>query len=240
MKYIKKSGRKLYFGYCPYCNKYSSILSVNSKMKPEPYICVFCGETDPLYKMKKSLYKVIIIKSQMKTREFPIRSQIIKILSEYCILQMATTLEIYFRDVYSTLQNLRYVKKNMTLYPKFFLETRNEFTNYGKALRIYRRTLNIDVKSNLTRVENTAMNLLFNKRHAIIHNNGKADKMFIDQTGLKIAIGDPIPINEKEIDKNVEIINKITSRVGRIYNRRVNKELFQAIENQLKKQKIDN
>jgi len=234
--FIKGSNSYFFLFLCPYC-KATAILSTSKRMGMKPFVCVFCGETDPFYKTETCLEKVktikdMIISIQGENDKSDISEKRIRILLEQCIVLLASVFEIFLRDVHSILMNVRYVKENKSLYKKFYLDSKNDFINLGKATQKYKNDLSIDLKSKLNKTERGSIDLLLNKRHLIVHNNGVVDSTFLSQTGLNLKIKDLVPIELDEISGNVNLIRHVIKMVGFSYKRDVGKELIERINNQ--------
>lgn len=232
-KFIRKSKNSYYLFLCPYC-KYAGIFWTSPRKAINPYICAVCGETDPFYKTDACLEKVrilkdMIVKFQEQSENNNNFDKKNRILQEQCIVLLASGLEIFLRDVYSILLNVRYVKTRKTLYKKFYLESKNEFINIGKAMKKYSKDLAIDLKNKLDDNEKTSINILLNKRHLIVHNNGLVDTVFNNQTGLKLKIRDPVPIDTTEIENNIDYIKRIMKIIGFYYKRDVGQEVIHRI-----------
>ena len=57
--FIKGSNKHFFLFTCPYCRA-TAFFSTSKRGGMKPFICVFCGETDPFYKTETCLEKVTI------------------------------------------------------------------------------------------------------------------------------------------------------------------------------------
>lgn len=214
-----------YFCKCQYCRKLTSSISVTGEEDVMSF-CIWCGEGDAFFKIGRSIEKVQIIIGILK--EGVPRGE--TILKEQVIVLLATGFEIFMKDVYATLLNIRYVRDHVSLYDRFSSESRNDFVNFGKAIEKFRKDLGIDLKKELTNSERKSMNLLLCKRHVIVHNNGFIDSTFIKQTGLDLTKGDYVPLGLDEISKFIGIMKKIINIVGRHYIEEDEADTFRTFE----------
>lgn len=206
-----------YFRLCAYCNEFS-LLHVPSE-RGKPLFCPICGESNPFDKIRISMDKADTLKglaiycaSGDGTVE-DIKNE--RTLKEQVIVVMATGLEIFFRDIYSSVMNLKYVKIHETLFTRFSNESKNDFINISKTQKRFIRDLQIDFKSIFDKDEIKIINQLFLKRNAIVHNNGYVDSIFLSQSGIDSELGNLIPIEDDDLQKYSFIIWKIVETIGR-------------------------
>ena len=141
-----------------------------------------------------------------------------------------TGLEIFLRDIYAILMSVRHVKEGESLYWRFHSESKNDFSNLGKSMQRYRRDLSIALKEKLTRTELKSLNLLFNKRHVIVHNNAFVDQVFLDQTGLNLPLKGPLPIDAREIERGIDLLRKVENALGSQYKKEVGGWVIEMID----------
>lgn len=221
---------------CPYCNTVG--LSISHEMQPIFPPCSNCGESTPYNKLKKGFEKTrnilelakIYLKNENKEEQ-----KIGKILLEQSVTSMVTNFEVYFKDYYCILQNLRYVKPNKNLIRYFYRQTRNEFGNFVKANDKLSKDLSIDLRNFIDPEEIKKITLLMLKRNAIVHNLGFADESFIKEfsklTHLEIRINEPVPISIDEIEDCLVILEKL----GNSFNEIIKKEIEDVIEEKIKR-----
>ncbi len=177
---LAKGDRDFYYCVCPYCNQQSwRLLSKGDSVESNGHVsCPNCTETNPYDKIKNALDKARTLEDIAdKTTDETKR----RVLLEQCIVVIATAIEIFLRDAYSTIMNLRYVKINQTLIQKFLKDSRNEFTNIDRARDRFKTDLGIDLASVMPKDKIGELILLMAKRNAIVHNNGIADDQFLRQ-----------------------------------------------------------
>ena len=102
-KLLDTSECALYLFYCAYCRNLS-MLSTTKIIHDDrvPFVCIFCGETDPYKKFESCLLAVNRIRDILKDMENVNRASEIdhdleRILLEYCIIKMTTGFEIFLK-----------------------------------------------------------------------------------------------------------------------------------------------
>ena len=240
--YMRLSGGEFYLAFCPCCGM-TDFLGMfggcrgmfGEPGKPRPVACGYCGETDPLHKADACLKKVSMLQDLITAiQEDKVGvndcEKKVRVLLEQCIVQLATGLELFLRDTHAILMNVRFVKNGKSLYSRFHSESRNEFTNIGKASRKYRQDLGIDLREKLTRREIQSLKLLLCKRHAIVHNNGVVDQTFLNQTGSDIEIRETVPIQPEEVTRDIGLLRRVMKVIGSYYYKReVGQELVRRV-----------
>lgn len=228
---LKNPNRNYFFMFCPYCNNIG-ILSCSSKIKP--CICIFCGETNPYNKIMQNLEKAEILNQLAILDNCNVKGYSYentkRILLEQSLITIATGVEVFLRDIYSTTLNLRYVKKNKTLIHLIYRETRNDFMNIGKAKRKYKNDLGIDLKEIIGEPELKKLNLMILKRNVVIHNNGNVDNSFLEQSGMDIKKGHPIPIQIDEIEDYVSTVENLVEKIRGLFEKELSDEMYQRVE----------
>jgi hypothetical protein len=203
--FFKKKKGHTYIYLCPYCNKNG----LYSTLKPEhPSRCSECGETEPIDKLTIGLEKVQNLLKLAVAHDEMGDLHTSRILYEECITLLATSIEVFLKDIYCVTLNLEYVKSSKSLFTFFYNNSRNEFLNMGKAKYRFEDHLKIDFKF-LNEGELKKLNQLMLKRHCIVHNLGISDKSFIEQSGLKVKLGELLPISYTEIEEDIILINKL-------------------------------
>jgi hypothetical protein len=235
-KFYSREGYSNYLRLCPYCNKFS-LLSVPDDRINEfgfPKNCVLCGETNPFEKIHISLEKTSILNSLADFcsagdgSEEDIRN--VRTLTEQAIVVMATGLEVFLRDIYSSGMNLKFVKSKHSLFSKFSNESKNDFINIDKTIKKFKTGLDIDLKKVLDEKEIKKINELFLKRNAIVHNNGFVDNIFINQCGIECKIGELIPITDEDIAYYLAIIVSIVEKIEKEFEKIIYPEIHIRIE----------
>lgn len=197
-----------YFLFCPYC-KNSLILLIDA----QPKFCTSCGETNPFQKLENSATKASLLFGLVQKSE----EQVTRVLLEQSIVILATCIEVFFRDIYSTILNLRHVKHGHTIIERFYNEVKNDFINTGKIRKRF-KDLGIDIKNTIGEEVVKDINLLLLKRNVIVHNNGIIDKAFLSNSGLNgCNIGSLVEISKDEIQKSINIINDLSISLEEIY-----------------------
>ena len=109
--------------------------------------------------------------------------------------------------------NLKFIKSEYSLFPKFYKDAKNDFLNMGKLNNKFKDELKIDMKSLFGENTLRELNIIMLKRHAIVHNNGFADKTFIEQSGIACGCGSEIPICSEEIEKCLSTVESIIEKL---------------------------
>lgn len=208
-----------YFLFCPYC-KNSLILLIDA----QPKFCTTCGETNPFQKLENSASKASLLFGLVQKSE----EQVTRVLLEQSIVILATCIEVFFRDIYSTILNLRHVKRGHTIIERFYNEVKNDFINTGKIRKRF-KDLGIDIKNTVGEEVVKDINLLLLKRNVIVHNNGIIDKAFLSNSGLNGNIGSLVEISKDEIQKCINIINDLSNGLEEFYNN----EFLDAVNEEL-------
>jgi len=239
-KYLKSKYRvdpsiKDYVKLCPYCSEIA-ITSTKINMN-DPQFCSSCGESNPSEKIQYSITKVQALYELSQTcasdidSKKDLRSE--RILLEQCIVVLATGIEIFFKDFYVIGMDLKYVKNEHSLVPKFFKDIKNEFVNSGKTKEKFLDDLKINLDSILNKDILKKINILMLKRNVIVHNNGFADKSFLNQSGIDCKVGFAIPISSDEINDYISIATLISEKFDNEFNRVFLPELHKKINYKL-------
>lgn len=235
-EFLDKSDRSFFFMLCPYCNL-TALFSTSKKMfqlHGEPLVCPFCGETNQYDKITRSIEKsktLCQLAVYIDSGDGDIDDENIKrTLLEQSIVTIATGLEVFLRDIYSTTLNIKYIKQNKSLIHRFYRDARNEFLNIGKAEKKYIDDLGVNFKDVVGAEILKKLNLLMLKRNVIVHNSGIVDNMFLEQSGLKCKKKDFVPIEIKEIEEYLSIVNKFVEKMGQLFQKEFETEILQRME----------
>ncbi|MBX9997730.1 hypothetical protein [Priestia aryabhattai] len=215
----KLNGLKTYFLLCPYC-KNSLIVFVNGL----PKFCTKCGETNPFQKLENSINKASILYRLVHESD----EQVTRVLLEQCMVILATCIEVFLRDIYSTTLNLRYIKRGQSIIERFYNEVKNDFINTGKIRKRFKE-MGVDIKNTFGKEVVKDINLLLLKRNVIVHNNGIIDKAFLSSSGLNVNIGSKIEISKDEIENCISLVNDLSNGLEEFYK----SEFFHAIYEEL-------
>ena len=240
--YMRSSGGDFYLHFCPCCGVTGFVGMFGGFRgmfgepgKPRPFACGYCGETDPLHKADACLKKVSMLQDLITAiQEDKVGvndcEKKVRVLLEQCIVQLATGLELFLRDTHAILMNIRFVKNSKSLYSRFHSESRNAFTNIGKASKKYKEDLGINLREKLTRREIQSLTLLVCKRHVIVHNNGVVDQTFLNQTGSDIETGEIVSIQPEEVMRDIGLLRRVMKVIGSYYYKReVGRELVRRV-----------
>jgi hypothetical protein len=237
-----------YIRMCPYCN-YIYLVSIAPDSENDLETCLKCGRSDPFDKIKlstrknHSLQKLLDCKISDDTGQGKRETE--RVLLEQCIVNFATGIEQFFREFYAIWMNLRFVKCEQSLYDKFYEDAGNDFLNTGKWKQRFKDLELTDDSGNIIDITTEftldlkKLNTIMRKRHAIVHNNGLADKKYNEQVdgGNKGELGKEIPISTDEINECFSTIDSITAITKNIYDRFCRSDFEKNIDTRIKKDK---
>lgn len=88
----------------------------------------------------------------------------------------------------------------------------NDFQMVEKGSDLFRKACGKGYEEWLSEYEILRMNLFFQRRHLIEHNNGIVDQMYIDKSGdSSYSVGQRIVVKEKDTKELLAIIEKLTN-----------------------------
>ncbi len=242
-KHLDSFDNLYHFFSCPYCNHFGLLLTSRT-LPEEPYVCVMCGETDPFYKIEDGIRKAMDVWRLLKLIEGDFSKEdnedIERVLFEQIIVMMATIIEVFLRDIYSTILNMRYVQSHKSLYKRFYQESKNEFANIEKANKKYKKDLGMDIKEIMGKGMFSNLKLLQLKRNCIVHNVGIVDKTFKEQSGIKCELKDKISISKKEINDNIRILEKIIDSFTFMFKKEIDNKFNNDIKEFLHDERVGN
>lgn len=232
---LDRSSYSTFFGTCPYCGN-SGLFAVPKKRIKEcgtdPYFCVCCGETNPQEKLVGGLKKVQVIYQLItgykdditkSPLESSVKSLTERVLLEQCVILLATSAEVFLRENFCILLNLRFVRHGKSLFPRFYSEVKNDFINMGKVRKAYKENLGIILNDRLSEDALSKMNLLMQKRNVVVHNLGIADRTFVNQSGIKCKLKREIPISLGEIEEYIVTLQEVGNILDAVQSDEMNK-----------------
>ncbi len=133
-----------------------------------------------------------------------------RLILEQCVVNLATDIEVFFKDIHAAILNIRYVKKDKRLIDLFYASTRNDFQNMDKASKHFNNELlKINLKDLIGKTKYQKLDRILLKRHVIVHNMGLIDRQFLDNNHNKLKLGDQVTsdhINEPyKVDIGVQV-----------------------------------
>lgn len=226
----------IYIMMCLYCNKFYMfpiVKEIGDSFDHARY-CVKCGESTPFSKVKYSVKKVRTLHKLSASNAYSdadiTNEEIERILLEQCIVNFATGIELFFKEVFAIEMDLKFIKSEHSLFPTFYKDAKNDFLNMGKLNNKFKDELKIDIKSLFSKNTLRELNIIMLKRHAIVHNNGFADKTFIEQSGIACGYGTKIPICSEEIEKCLLTVESIIEKLKREFEQLFFLRLEQKID----------
>ena len=90
---------------------------------------------------------------------------------------------------------------------------RNAFQNPGRAAEIFRNELGVDLFGSIGPEGEETLGQTFQKRHAITHNLGVVDRMYLEHGNATGGLGREIPLTAEEVEKTVDIVGRVLADV---------------------------
>ena len=198
----ENSGCDCFIRMCPYCTVLVAFLRVDDKTGTHR-TCVHCGETTPYDKCTQSINKAKIL-SELSLHcasgdETGKKTDQERVLLEQCIVLLATGIRVFFREVYGICMDLAYVKPEFSLYEKFKSGAKNDLENLGDTTLRFKTDLRMDLSEILGNDLIKKLDILMLKRDAIVCKNSRADRLFLNKSGIKGKVGSRIPVSHPEI-----------------------------------------
>ncbi|MDR1550366.1 MAG: hypothetical protein LBT06_17515 [Hungatella sp.] len=224
------------YTYCPYCKKSSLKLKIPFLSSKERYHygihCGFCGEVNFFEKGYSALDKA---HSLLKLKNLSENmNNIHRVLLEQCVVILASSLEVFLKDAYSVGMNLFMVKPTINKIEDFRKSTQNDFINIGKIIENFKQ-LNINIKELIDEESRKNVNIMFKKRHVIVHNNSIADTSYISQTNDPVEIGKALSISDEEVERYFNYVEQffdiIGNKVMEVYVEEMKTEFIRVIWN---------
>lgn len=86
----------------------------------------------------------------------------------------------------------------------------NLFQSIRDTQNWFQQHHNLDLFSELSPKEICLLDLVFNKRHVIVHNGGVMDEKYIEKTnGDHRDIGKPVPLSKEEVMKAIDVMRRV-------------------------------
>lgn len=124
----------------------------------------------------------------------------------------------------------KFIKSKHNLFLKFSNESKNDFINIEKTIKKFKSGLDIDLKKVLDEKEIKKINELLLKRNVIVHNNGYADMIFINQSGIKCNLGELIPVTDEDSTIYSSIIISVVEKIEKEFEKIIYPEIDIRIE----------
>ena len=142
--------------------------------------CPHCGEPSIDYRFNTGIDKVLkLIQISISISSTDALQS--KILNQSIVTSLCSVYEVYLREFYADILNVKYVRSNRSLYTKFLKDCKNDFLNPGKTTDRLRKELMVDYKQIVGVNAHKALILLSDYRNVIVHNNGICDDAFISK-----------------------------------------------------------
>lgn len=238
---ISRIGMFFVYRYCPYCKK-TSLTLLRSRTKESHTsgtYCSFCGQMAIIEKLDQTINKVQTIRDlyiELENEElntFDLRkhrnSSMKSVLLEQMTVLLATGVEVFLKDIYASILNLTLIKSGRTEFERFLKEKKNSFMNVNKIISGYKE-LGIDLKNEIDVDKRKALNVMFNRRHVIIHNSCFADKEYINSNNENLRLGDKITITVDDVDSYVDAVIHLENIIRPIYSKIYEEERVKEFE----------
>lgn len=228
---------RIHVNSCPYCNVVGiNILPVGGNWEFNDF-CPHCMEPSPNMKIWHSLSNAedLLLGSDyiLSGEDIPEVEYWYRTILEQSIVIIATGVEMFFRNIFAIIMNLRYVKTEKSLYQRFYVEGKNEFINIGKAKKKINDDLDVNIKDILGDDNYKKLNLLMLKRNAIVHNSGFVDNSFQSQCGIPCELKDQIPLDKDEVKEYLKIVKDFVDSINNNFEIEVKSNVIQELNRNL-------
>lgn len=182
---------------CPKCTMRYSVIG-------SAYFCPCCGYNNTEETFDDSLDSIVkMIESLSEMETFLTQSQGKDKANTIC----RSMLESSLGDVVSTFQKFAELRYR-TLSSKSIRV--NDFQIVEKGSRLFEEATHMNYCSWISESELLLMNLMFQRRHVMVHNAGLVDEQYIHKSGGdSYSVGQRLVIREMEVIKLIRIIEKL-------------------------------
>ncbi len=242
-RYMEQNGIYACMLFCQYCNEVS-FFKGTTPIYERVWSCPGCHESEMTYKgLNNKFFSFFLqdIKNLLdENREYLINKhhpmvlesgRYVQLLYFQMVVNMATELEVFFRNVYGTWMNNKYIKENNNLFSKFYKESKNIFINFEKINEVFRKELNVNLKELLEEEIVNDIKTLFIKRHVIVHNSGIIDSQYKSSISDDYNIGDVLVFTDKEIGRYKHSTNHIKALINIQYLSEIQRTFIDRINN---------
>ena len=235
----ESSGCDCFIRMCPYCTVLVAFLRsrIDDNNGKTPQACAHCGETTPYDKYKQSIRKAKILcdlsVSAASKEEPGEKKKEERVLQEQCIVVLASGILVFLREMYGICMDLTYVKPEFSLYAKFNTGAQNDRALLGDAIDRFKTELKMDLSEILGNDRIKKLHILMLKRDAIVYKNSRADTIFLNKSGIKGKVGNPIPISHVEISDFIRTAEIIVDNLEKECSTMISAGIHDRIKNRL-------
>ena len=231
---------------CPYCGNIRVIVVEDSLSEVEKFnYCTSCGKRSASENAFVQISRFIRIQhfnsSALKAfKEQNKSDDILKRLSydiyHLELIELVSILEVSLRDFFVSLVYLTY-NNSRTDYLKSIIHktTGNDFMNIEKANNHYKKAVNINLKTLITKESWESLIDIVQIRNTLVHNNGMMDARFKkSKTSFrirKLIKGDLIVLDNKEINKYYKCVSELIFVIANTFNLQYQSKLHSLIAN---------
>lgn len=245
-KNTKKLSREIYFkslnkvkikimcSYCAYCKRLH-IIGIQGKLEDVKVAryCVSCGESNIYEKANLGLKKVNNLLEVSGKLDEVTDKELVDDLNQQILVLIATKMEVFFRDYYTTFLNMKIVKSGHSEIERFEKDCKNDFINIDKTNDRFKKELGINLKSTIGNDMYKDMKEISAYRNVIVHNNGICDKKFLGYGIGTYNVEDTVKVKFKDINRYLETTKEAIRLVGKIYEDMYLDEVIEELENGL-------
>lgn len=230
---------------CPYCgNMDLSIIEGTLSTVKQLNYCTYCGKRSASENAFFQISRLIRIqhfhliglkalKEHNTTDELKIMTYDIYQLE---LIELTSILEVLLRDFFVSFVYLKY-KNSRTGYLDSIIHktTGNDFMNIEKANNHYKKALEINLRTLVTKDCWDSLLDIVQIRNTLVHNNGVMDTKFKNsKTFSRISNfinGDLIFLDNRIINEYLKYVSEILSAITNLFNTQYQKQLHSLISN---------
>lgn len=173
------------------------------------YFCPCCGHNSVEKVFESSISR---IETMLNAQDFMFEKLTEQVGTDEASKMCRSMLEGTLGDIISAFQ--KFAKENLISHSS--LDTSkikvNDFQIIAKGSELYRTHLNKPYENCLSAEELTSLNILFQRRHILEHNEGIIDEKYIEKSGDKTyTIGQRVIVKKDDAEHLLKIIKKLTT-----------------------------
>lgn len=228
----KNAKYKFAFFYCAHCNENGIVpCPFYGQAINEMKYCVSCGEPHIMVRFNDGYEKILRLILLSKVIAPEQNTKVCCDLNQQIIVLLLSTIEIYLRDFYITVLNMRYIKNGRTLNDRFKKDCKNDFQNADRANDRFKKELGINLRHTVGNEYYQLFKEFSAYRNVIVHNNGVCDRSFITKRIGNYEIHDNILISSDVLIKFAKQTKKAVDILSEEYHSIYMENTYNIIEN---------
>ena len=225
------------FFYCPKCKSSQMCVSLGIKNGESMKYCPYCGDASMDHRFNLGVEKVMnLFRLSLSIKDTPQSS---KEVNQCIVTTLCSVYEVYLREFYADILNLRYVRGNYSLYNKFLRDCKNDFISPGKTFDRFKKELQLNYKSIIGEQNYKALGLLSDYRNVIVHNNGICDDKFISKYPDVERHSQILP-SLKSLAALIHAVVDSANKLSVIYEQQIYDAVVDYISERIQQYKYDN